>query len=262
MAVISEVESPTRHSCDTAADAVAIPLEPWFLSEPRASYASLTHRLNSAKWQHTHPLVSDCQPGYLFAKRCLDIVGSVVAILLFSPIMFLAAVVIKLTDWGPVFYVHTRIGLGGKAFKCVKFRSMVVDADGLKLNLESCNSHDDSRTFKIPNDPRVTWVGRLMRRSSIDELPQLFNVLMGQMSLVGPRPPVPGEVAQYSRGDMRRLAVKPGLTCLWQVSGRSRLSFPEQLRLDIEYIEKRSLMFDLMLIVMTFPAVVKADGAY
>jgi lipopolysaccharide/colanic/teichoic acid biosynthesis glycosyltransferase len=139
---------------------------------------------------------------------------------------------------------------------------MVVDAEQLKATLEDRNSHDDSRTFKIPNDPRVTWIGRLMRRSSIDELPQLFNVLLGQMSLVGPRPPVPYEVAQYTRDDMRRLDVKPGLTCLWQISGRSRLPFPEQLRLDLQYVEERNLWLDFKVLLLTVPAVLSADGAY
>jgi lipopolysaccharide/colanic/teichoic acid biosynthesis glycosyltransferase len=139
---------------------------------------------------------------------------------------------------------------------------MIVDAANYQADLEGWNSHDDSRTFKIPNDPRVTWIGRLMRRSSVDELPQLFNVLLGHMSLVGPRPPVPGEVAQYTPDDMRRLEVKPGLTCLWQISGRSRLPFPEQLRLDLQYVERRSFWLDFKLLVRTIPAVLSADGAY
>jgi lipopolysaccharide/colanic/teichoic acid biosynthesis glycosyltransferase len=198
----------------------------------------------------------------LFAKRCLDVVGALVAILLFAPVILLAAAVIKLTDWGPVLYSHKRVGLGGAEFRCFKFRSMIVDAANYQADLEGWNSHDDSRTFKIPNDPRVTWIGRLMRRSSVDELPQLFNVLLGHMSLVGPRPPVPSEVAQYTPDDMRRLEVKPGLTCLWQISGRSRLPFPEQLRLDLQYVERRSFWLDFKLLVRTIPAVLSADGAY
>lgn len=199
---------------------------------------------------------------YYAIKRGIDILGAAVALTVFSPIMLLAAILVKLTDFGPLFYCHPRVGLNGREFKCFKFRTMVVDADKQLGLLSSQNSHSDSRTFKIPNDPRVTWIGKLLRRSSIDELPQLFNVLSGEMSLVGPRPPVPREVAQYSWNDMRRLEVKPGLTCIWQVSGRSRLPFPEQLAMDIEYIENQSLWLDLNLIARTFPAVLSADGAY
>ena len=139
---------------------------------------------------------------------------------------------------------------------------MVQNAEKLLSQLESENSHADNRTFKIPDDPRITGVGRWLRRSSLDELPQFLHVLTGEMSLVGPRPPVPAEVARYNQRDMRRLEVKPGLTCIWQVSGRSRLPFPEQLEMDIDYIKRRSLWLDLVLLVRTIPAVVSADGAY
>lgn len=199
---------------------------------------------------------------YLLAKRVVDVVISTVLLVLLSPVLLLAAVLVKLTDGGSVFYPHIRVGKGGNEFTCYKFRSMVVNAEKMKDNLAFFNSHDDDRTFKIPDDPRVTWVGRWMRRTSIDELPQLWNVLRGDMSIVGPRPPVVTEVEQYTWDDMQRLAVKPGLTCIWQVSGRSRLPFPEQLRMDLEYIEKRSLALDLKLIALTVPAVLSADGAY
>ncbi len=199
---------------------------------------------------------------YLLTKRGLDICGSLCALLLFAPLMLLATLLIKITDWGPVFYMQRRVGLNGREFNCVKFRSMVVDAEKQQVHLEFRNVHYDPRTFKIPDDPRVTWIGRWIRRSSIDEMPQLFNVLIGDMSLVGPRPPVPSEVERYSWTDRRRLEAKPGLTCIWQVSGRSRLPFSEQVRLDLEYIENRSHWLDLKLILCTLPAVLSADGAY
>jgi len=199
---------------------------------------------------------------YVSIKRVLDIVISSIAILLVSPLLLLSAVVIKLTDRGPVFYGHTRVGQDGREFQCYKFRSMVPDAEKVKSQILKLNAHDDHRTFKVPNDPRVTRVGFWLRRLSIDELPQLWNVLVGNMSLVGPRPPVPVEVAQYTPHDMRRLRVKPGLTCVWQVSGRSRIAFPEQLEMDLEYIANRSLWLDFKLLALTVPAVLTADGAY
>ncbi len=199
---------------------------------------------------------------YQVAKRALDIVMSALLLILLSPLLLLSALFVKLTDGGSVFYPHIRVGEGGNEFTCYKFRSMVVNAEKMKAELAFYNSHDDQRTFKIPDDPRVTWIGRWMRRTSVDELPQLLNVLKGEMSIVGPRPPVVSEVEQYTWDDMQRLAVKPGLTCIWQVSGRSRLPFPEQLKMDVEYIENRSLALDLKLIVLTIPAVLSADGAY
>src|SRR5262249_45903656 len=150
----------------------------------------------------------------------------------------------------------------GREFTCYKFRTMVPNADEMKPNVLHMNHHDDDRTFKVPHDPRLTWFGRWLRRASIDEVPQLWNVVKSDMSLVGPRPPIPEEVERYSLADKRRLVVKPGLTCIWQVSGRSELAFPIQLRLDLEYIETRSLWLDLKLIVLTIPAVLSARGAY
>ncbi len=262
MSVIDVVESQTERRKHSVVDAAVIPSEHWAHPDRSVWSGRYPRRVSRVE---LHPRVesrAERRRGYLFAKRCLDVVGAVVALALFSPVILLAAALVKLTDWGPVLYAHTRVGLRGAEFRCFKFRSMVVNADRLQADLEGWNSHADSRTFKIPDDPRVTWIGRLMRRSSVDELPQLINVLVGHMSLVGPRPPVPHEVARYSADDLRRLAVKPGLTGLWQVSGRSRLPFPEQLRLDVEYIENRSLLFDLVLIARTLPAVLKADGAY
>src|SRR6201999_1312171 len=167
---------------------------------------------------------------YLFAKRATDIVGSIFGLVLLSPLIAAVALIVKLTDGGPVFYAHTRVGKWGREFQCFKFRSMVVNADHIKAEIAHLNTHDDHRTFKVPDDPRVTRIGRWVRRASIDEVPQLWNVLRGEMSLVGPRPPVPLEVEHYNLDDMQRLLVKPGLTCIWQVSGRSRLAFSKQLQ--------------------------------
>jgi len=199
---------------------------------------------------------------YLFTKRVTDIVGSLLGLMLFSPVIAVVALIIKLTDGGPVFYPHTRVGKWGREFQCFKFRSMVVDADTFKAEIAHLNTHDDHRTFKVPNDPRVTLIGRWVRRASIDEVPQLWNVLRGEMSLVGPRPPVPLEVERYNLHDMQRLFVKPGLTCIWQVSGRSRLPFSKQLEMDMTYIEQRNYWLDLKLMLRTLPAVLSADGAY
>jgi lipopolysaccharide/colanic/teichoic acid biosynthesis glycosyltransferase len=220
-------------------------------------------------WQDVLGGVSKAEPvtgadsfAYTIAKRIVDIVGSLIGLLLMAPAIAIIALVMKLSDRGPVFYPHTRVGKWGREFTCFKFRTMVVDADRIKAEIEHLNTHDDHRTFKVPNDPRVTRVGRWLRRTSLDEAPQLLNVLRGEMSLVGPRPPVPAEVELYDLDDMQRLMVKPGLTCIWQVSGRSRLPFTKQLELDLEYIERRSFWFDAGLILRTLPAVISADGAY
>jgi lipopolysaccharide/colanic/teichoic acid biosynthesis glycosyltransferase len=199
---------------------------------------------------------------YIATKRVIDIVGSIFGLILLSPLLAVAAIVTKLSDGGPILYPHVRVGKWGREFKCFKFRTMVVNADNIKAEIAHLNTHDDHRTFKVPDDPRVTSIGRFLRRTSIDEMPQLWNVLRGDMSLVGPRPPVPAEVQYYDLDDMQRLMVKPGLTCIWQVSGRSRLPFPQQLEMDLEYIERRGLWFDTKLMLRTLPAVFSADGAY
>jgi lipopolysaccharide/colanic/teichoic acid biosynthesis glycosyltransferase len=206
--------------------------------------------------------VAPSSPIYLCAKRATDIIGSVLALVLFSPLIAVIAAIIKLSDGGPVFYPHTRVGKWGREFPCLKFRTMVVDADHLKPEIAHLNTHEDDRTFKVPDDPRVTWIGRILRRTSLDEVPQLWNVLRGSMSIVGPRPPVVQEVERYTLDDMQRLMVKPGLTCIWQVSGRSRLPFPKQLEMDLAYIQNRNYWLDLKLMLKTLPAVLSADGAY
>jgi lipopolysaccharide/colanic/teichoic acid biosynthesis glycosyltransferase len=199
---------------------------------------------------------------YTFAKRATDIVGSVVALVVLSPVFAVIAALIKLSDGGPVFYPHTRVGKWGREFRCLKFRTMVVNADHLKPEIAHLNTHEDDRTFKVPDDPRITRIGRFLRRTSLDEVPQLWNVFRGCMSIVGPRPPVVQEVERYDLDDMQRLMVKPGLTCIWQVSGRSRLPFPKQLEMDLAYIQNRGYWLDLKLMLKTLPAVLSADGAY
>lgn len=198
---------------------------------------------------------------YRVVKRGLDIVGAVVGMALSAPLMAVCAALIKLHDGGPILFPQTRVGQSGRLFRIYKFRSMVPDADTLKMVLMDQNRHGDNRTFKILNDPRITRIGRTMRRLSLDELPQFWNVLQGQMSLVGPRPPLPSEVELYTTRDLKRLAVKPGITCFWQVSGRSNLDFARQVELDLQYVQRRGVWTDLKLLARTLPAVFRGDGA-
>ncbi len=194
-------------------------------------------------------------------KRLFDIVVSFLLIMVGMPLWIALAIAIKVTSKGPVFYVQERVGRGGKRFGMYKFRSMVQDADSRRHQLAEVNEADGP-IFKIRDDPRITKVGRFMRKFSLDEFPQLINVLKGEMSLVGPRPPLPVETEQYAERHWRRMEVKPGMTGLWQVSGRSDLSFDEMVRLDIFYIENWSLVFDISLILRTIPAVLAGRGAY
>jgi lipopolysaccharide/colanic/teichoic acid biosynthesis glycosyltransferase len=195
------------------------------------------------------------------AKRALDIVGSGAALVALSPLLLLLAVIIRL-DGGPAIFSQTRVGRYGQVFKMFKFRSMRPDAEQRLAELLAANQHAHGITFKIKQDPRITRIGHWLRRFSLDELPQFYNVFIGDMSLVGPRPPVPREVAQYSLADRRRLAVKPGITCLWQIGGRAEIDFPGQVRLDVDYIENQSLRQDLRILVRTLPAVLFGPGAY
>lgn len=196
------------------------------------------------------------------SKRLLDVALAALFLVALSPLMFLVALVIKLGDGGPVLFWQERIGKDGLHFWFPKFRSMRVGGERVHHLMLHQNDHGDSITFKMRNDPRITRVGRLLRILSLDELPQLYNVLKGEMSLVGPRPPLPDEVARYSPNELRRLEVKPGLTCLWQVSGRSLIPFDRQVELDIEYIERWSLWLDLVLLARTVPAVLSRKGAF
>lgn len=195
-------------------------------------------------------------------KRVLDVVVASIALVALTPVFVVVACLIKLQDGGPIFFGQKRVGRNGDPFICYKFRSMVTDADALKARLAARNEHgEDAITFKIKRDPRVTPLGRLIRKASIDEIPQLFNVLRGEMSLVGPRPAVPSEVARYDARHLRRLEVLPGITCLWQVSGRAELPFEDQVRLDVQYIENRCLTLDLSILFRTIPAVISTRGA-
>ena len=199
---------------------------------------------------------------YCVCKRMMDVLLSAIGLLLLAPFFVLLAVVIRVDSRGPVLFRQPRVGKDGEHFACWKFRSMVVDADQRKSELLAENEMDGGTTFKMKRDPRITRVGQFIRKASIDELPQLWNVLVGDMSLVGPRPPVPSEVAQYSDFERGRLAVKPGITCIWQVSGRSDIPFAQQVLLDLEYIRTRDLWLDVVLLFKTLPAVLFARGAY
>jgi len=194
-------------------------------------------------------------------KRALDIVGSALFLIALSPLYAVIAILIRLEDGGPAIFAQTRVGRYGREFRMYKFRSMRPDAEALLSQLLARNHHKEGVTFKIKDDPRLTRLGKWLRRVSFDELPQVWNVLKGDMSLVGPRPPVPREVARYSLADRRRLAVKPGLTCFWQIGGRSELDFSEQVKLDVRYIEARNLWTDLAILLKTLPAVAEGRGA-
>ncbi len=195
-------------------------------------------------------------------KRSFDVVIALIALIVFSPVMLIVALIIKATDKGPVLFWQTRVGMWGQTFKFPKFRSMVMNAEALQAKLVESNAHGQSITFKMRKDPRVTWIGRFIRKTSIDELPQLWCVLTGDMSIVGPRPPLVREVLQYSLSDRRRLDITPGLTCTWQVSGRADIPFQQQLSMDIEYIKQQSLWADLKILLKTIPAVIIGRGAY
>lgn len=199
---------------------------------------------------------------YERCKRFIDCLASGLGLLVLSPFFALLAIAIKLESPGPVLFSQTRLGLGGAPFRCWKFRSMFIDAEQRKQELLADNEMAGGTTFKMKRDPRITRVGRFIRKASIDELPQLWNVFVGDMSLVGPRPPVPQEVANYTAYDRQRLMVTPGITCIWQVSGRSDIPFEEQVGLDIQYIVGRSLLMDVVLLLRTIPAVLFARGAY
>ena len=200
--------------------------------------------------------------GSLLIKRALDILAGAGALLALSPVLLTVIALIKLEDGGPIFFRQMRVGLRGRLFGMWKFRSMVLNADALKDQLLKQNEMQGGVTFKMKNDPRVTRIGKYLRKFSIDEMPQLWNVLQGDMSLVGPRPPVPREVQEYTVEDRQRLLAKPGLTCFWQVGGRSEIDFNGQVQLDVAYIKSQSLWLDIKLLFKTVPAVVLGKGAY
>lgn len=195
-------------------------------------------------------------------KRVLDILLAGLMLICLFPLMVLIALLIRLTSPGPVFFVQTRVGRFGRHFRFYKFRSMYMDAEKRKNELLERNESAGGVIFKMRNDPRITPVGRILRKTSTDELPQLFNVLLGDMSLVGPRPPLPREVMEYSLEDRKRLNVMPGLTCLWQISGRSDIPFNRQVELDKEYIHSHGIRKDLVILLKTVPAILTGRGAY
>jgi lipopolysaccharide/colanic/teichoic acid biosynthesis glycosyltransferase len=194
-------------------------------------------------------------------KRAFDIVVSLVLLILLSPFLALIGLAVWTEDGGKIFFPQTRVGRYGKLFTMYKIRSMCADADQRLKDLLEKNQLKEGVTFKIKDDPRMTRVGKWLRKYSFDELPQLYNVLIGDMSLVGPRPPVPREVAMYRPSDRRRLAAKPGITCVWQISGRSEIDFSGQVGLDVGYIESQSFWTDLKILVRTVPAVLSGKGA-
>jgi exopolysaccharide biosynthesis polyprenyl glycosylphosphotransferase len=196
----------------------------------------------------------------LFIKRSIDICLSILALILFGPLILLTAVAVKLTSSGPIFFKQTRCGMNGRKFTLYKFRSMIVGAEMKMRELEKMNEMDGP-VFKIKKDPRITPLGRILRKTSIDELPQLFNVLKGDMSIVGPRPPLPVEVEMYEVWQRRRLSLKPGITCIWQVSGRNKISFERWMEMDLEYIDTWSLWIDFKILVRTVFVVLFGYGA-
>ena len=198
---------------------------------------------------------------YLVLKRLMDIVGASLGLLLASPIMLIVAILIKFEDpKGPIFFSQVRNGAYPKTFKMYKFRSMYIDAEERLEELMHLNEQSGP-AFKIKDDPRITKVGKFIRKTSLDELPQLFNVLKGDMSLVGPRPAIPREVEQYTAYQKQRLLVKPGLTCIWQVSGRNNIGFEEWVELDLQYIKTRNIWLDIKLILLTIPALLGDETA-
>ena len=198
---------------------------------------------------------------YAKRKRILDIVGSAVILVVLFPLYVVTALLVALTSRGPVFYSSTRIGKGGKPFKFIKYRSMYVDADKRLADLLVQNEREGP-IFKMKQDPRITPLGRFMRKYSLDELPQFIHVFVGQMSLVGPRPPLPHEVEQYDDYCLQRLSIKPGMTCFWQIMGRSDLTFQEWMDLDHKYLREMSVWTDLKILVLTPLVVIRGKGAY
>ncbi|MGL5087537.1 MAG: sugar transferase [Clostridium sp.] len=188
---------------------------------------------------------------YKFSKRLIDIVGSLVGLIILSPVLLFIAIWIKLDSKGPIIFAQNRVGLNGKKFKMYKLRSMVTDAEDLKSKLLKSNEMSGPM-FKMKDDPRITKAGKFIRKTSIDELPQLINILKGDMSIVGPRPSLPKEVMQFETWMFERLAVKPGLTCFWQVAGRNNIDFEDWMKLDIKYVKEKSFLLDIVLIFKTF----------
>jgi exopolysaccharide biosynthesis polyprenyl glycosylphosphotransferase len=223
-----------------------------YLPPPRVTHFGSLAALSFAPVHHSR--------SRLLVKRAVDVAGSALLLAVSAPALALAALAIKLDSKGPVLFRQIRCGMNGRPFRIVKLRTMQVDAESRKAELMELNEMDGP-VFKIRNDPRITRVGRLLRRWSIDEVPQFWNVLVGDMSLVGPRPPVPIEVAEYATFDRRRLSMRPGITCLWQVNGRNAIGFSDWVKLDLEYIDTWSLTSDLKILLKTLPAMLRGTGA-
>ncbi|PEC21104.1 sugar transferase [Bacillus cereus] len=199
---------------------------------------------------------------YLFMKRLMDIVGALCGLILLSPIFLIIALLIKLEDpKGPIFFKQNRVGKNEKEFEMYKFRSMITDAEEKLKDLLQHNEVSGAM-FKMKDDPRVTKIGKFIRKTSIDELPQLLNVLKGEMSLVGPRPPLPREVKEYTSYDKQRLLVTPGCTGLWQVTERNSVGFKEMVELDLEYMNKRGIIYDIKIILKTIQIMIKSNGGF
>lgn len=242
--------------------AIVNPTEPTIVlpAKELGSRNGALHPLPSSDRQYSPPIPVK-QVSYAQAKRFLDIALALIGLVLLSPVLLLVALLVRFTSRGEIIFKQTRVGEGGRLFTCYKFRSMRVDADKLKSKLAHLNEASGP-VFKMKNDPRVTFVGKYIRKLSLDELPQLWNVLRGDMSIVGPRPPVPHEVVCYDDHHLGRLAVKPGLTCLWQISGRSNIAFEHWVEMDLLYIDTMSFWGDVKIILKTIPAVLFCRGAH
>lgn len=199
--------------------------------------------------------------GEACVKRAFDIGVSLTLLMMLSPFLLLIGLAVWIEDGGSILFAQTRVGQFGRLFKMFKIRSMCPDADQRLKDLLARNQQKEGITFKLKDDPRMTRVGKWLRKYSFDELPQLYNVLIGDMSLVGPRPPVPREVAKYRLADRRRLAAKPGITCIWQISGRAEIDFSGQVQLDVDYIESQGFWVDVKILAKTVPAVLSGKGA-
>lgn len=263
--------SPDRdsagHSMDSAHATGKAPFTPTNMSDDAVS-VHLTQSMSldcedQSRFSNNYvdPMFPQRPVSYAPAKRAFDLVCAVGILGLSSLPMLLVAFIIKATDRGPIFFKQVRVGRGGRLFHCYKFRSMCVDAEQKKQDLMHLNEASGP-VFKIKADPRVTRIGAFIRKMSIDELPQFLNVIKGEMSIVGPRPPLPSEVEQYGDHERKRLAVLPGITCLWQIGGRSNVTFERWVELDIEYIETMSFRQDVAIVFKTVPAVLKGSGAH
>ena len=220
-----------------------------------------TGALRTAAHSNMKEVYARKSKAYKVAKRAFDVILSGGAIVVLSPLLLVTAVAVKAADGGPVLYAKPRAGKDNKPFNMYKFRSMYVNADE-KLKELLAQNEQTGHAFKIKNDPRITKVGKIIRRTSIDELPQLLNIIKGDMSIVGPRPILDWQMDECDDYDKQRLVVQPGLTCYWQVGGRSNITWDEWVELDLKYIDDMSLLTDLKLILLTFPAIIKGEGAY